>query len=202
MCFGGGGGDGGASQARADEQARQARIKSGIVGVDKQFAQFDDPFFKSREKAYTAYAAPQLNDQYKQNRDQLAFSLARRGLDQSSEAARQGGVLQRDYALGQQQVADAAIGEAQKARQSVEDNRNNLINQLQATADPQLAANNALREASVLSMRPGFSPLGNLFQNTTALLGSAQQAGYYSGGPGIQPFKNAVGMTSKPKVVS
>lgn len=202
MCFGGGGGDGGAAQARADEAARQARIKAGVAGIDKQFGQFDDGFYKGRQNAYSAFAAPQLNDQYKQNKDQLAYSLARSGLTNSSEGIRQGGVVQRDYALGQQQIADQGITEAQKARQAVEDNRNSLINQLQATADPTLAANSALREAGVLAMKPGFSPIGNLFQNTTAMLGAAQQAGAYSGGPGLNAYKNYFGIGSKPKVVS
>lgn len=204
MCiFGGGGGDGGAAQARADEAARQARIKQGVANIDSQFSKFDNNFFDTRKKAFTDFSMPQVGDQYRQNSNQLAFSLARSGLDQSSEAARQGGVLQRDNALARQQVADGAIGEAQKARQQVEDNRNNLIQQVNMTSDPQLAANNALRQAGVLSMQGGFSPLGNLFQNTTAMLGAANQGRYYdANAPGLSAFGIGKASTAKNRTYS
>jgi len=202
MCFGGGGGDGGAAQARADEQARQARIKQGVGNINERFNQFDDSFFKQRGQAYKNFATPQVNDQYKQVSDQLAFSLARTGLGQSSEAARQGGVLMRDNALARQQLAEGATTEATKARQSVEDQRNALISQVNMTADPELAAQNALRSAGILEQQQAFNPVANLFANTTGMLSAAQNAGYYSGGPGLDPFKSLVGIkSSKNRVV-
>jgi hypothetical protein len=205
MCFGGGGGDGGAAQARADEEARQARIKEGVGRIDKEFSKFNEDYFNQRKNAYTNFALPQVGEQYKQNQDQLAFSLARSGLGQSSESARQGGVLQRDNAMARQQVAEGATSEAQKARQSVEDQRYNLVNQLQASSDPQMAANNALRQAGVLSMQSGFNPVANLFQNTTGMLAAANQAGAYSGGPGLGAYRDYAGFgksrSSGPQVV-
>ena len=196
MCFGGGGGDGGAAQARADENARQARIKTGVGNINQKFDKFDDGFFKGRGQAYTNFATPQVNDQYKQVSDQLAYSLARTGLDQSSEKARQGGVLMRDNALARQTLAEGATTEATKARQAVEDQRNNLISQVNMTADPEMAAQNALRSAGIMEQQQAFNPVANLFANTTGMLGAAQNAGYYSGGPGLKPFKEFVGLGS------
>jgi hypothetical protein len=202
MCFGGGGGDGGAAQARADEQARQDRIKKGVGNINQKFDKFDDGFFKGRGQAYTNFATPQVNDQYKQVSDQLAFSLARTGLDQSSEKARQGGVLMRDNALARQTLAEGATTEATKARQAVEDQRNSLISQVNMTADPEMAAQNALRSAGIMEQQQAFNPVANLFANTTGMLGAAQQSGYYSGGPGLDPFKSVVGIKpSKNRVV-
>jgi hypothetical protein len=197
MCFGGGGGDGGAAQARADENARQARIKEGVGNINQKFDKFDDGFFKGRGQAYTNFATPQVNDQYKQVSDQLAFSLARTGLDQSSEKARQGGVLMRDNALARQTLAEGATTEATKARQAVEDQRNSLISQVNMTADPEMAAQNALRSAGIMEQQQAFNPVANLFANTTGMLGAAQNAGYYSGGPGLKPFKEFIGVGSK-----
>lgn len=200
MCFGGGGGgDGGAAQARADEMARQARIKTGVGNINQKFEKFDDGFFKGRGQAYTNFATPQVNDQYKQVSDQLAFSLARTGLDQSSEKARQGGVLMRDNALARQTLAEGATTEATKARQAVEDQRNSLISQVNMTADPEMAAQNALRSAGIMEQQQAFNPVANLFANTTGMLGAAQNAGYYSGGPGLKPFKDFVGIGSSTK---
>jgi hypothetical protein len=196
MCFGGGGGDGGAAQARADENARQARIKEGVGNINQRFEKFDKGFFDSRGQAYRNFATPQVNDQYKQVSDQLAFSLARTGLNQSSEAARQGGVLMRDNALARQTLAEGATTEATKARQAVEDQRNSLISQVNMTADPEMAAQNALRSAGIMEQQQAFNPVANLFANTTGLLGAAQNAGYYSGGPGLDPYKEFVGIKS------
>ena len=197
MCFGGGGGDGGAAQARADEQARQDRIKQGVGNINQKFDKFDDGFFKGRGQAYTNFATPQVNDQYKQVSNQLAFSLARTGLDQSSEKARQGGVLMRDNALARQTLAEGATTEATKARQAVEDQRNSLISQVNMTSDPEMAAQNALRSAGIMEQQQAFNPVANLFANTTGMLGAAQNAGYYSGGPGLKPFKEFIGIGSK-----
>lgn len=187
MCFGGSTGDGGAAQARADEQARQDRITQGVGNINNNFAKFDDSFFNQRAKDYSNYATPQLNQQYHQTANNLAYGLARSGQSNSSEAARQSGVLESDNALARQQVADAATGQAQTARQDVENNRNSLINQLNATSNPSLAAAGSMREAATLAMRPGFSPIGNLFQNTSATLNAANQGGYY-GGPGLNAY--------------
>lgn len=187
MCFSGGGGDGGAAQARADETARQGRITEGVSNIDKNFSKFDDAFFNQRAKDYSNYATPQVNQQYHQTAANLAYALARGGQSNSSEAARQSGAFESENALARQQIADAATGQSQQARQDVETNRNSLINQLNATSNPSLAAAGSMREAATLAMRPGFSPIGNLFQNTSATLGAANQGGYY-GGPGLNAY--------------
>ena len=202
MCFGGGGGDGGAAQARADEIARQARIKKGVGNIDESFKRFDDGFFSGRKDAYRNFVTPQVNDQYKQVGDQLAYSLARTGLGQSSESARQQGVLMRDNAAARQSIAEGATSEATKARQAIEDQRNSLISQVNMTSDAEMAGQNALRAAGILEQQQAFNPIANLFANTTGLLSAAQNAGYYSGGPGLDPFKSLVGIKpSKPRVV-
>jgi len=193
MCFGGGGGDGGAGQARRDEMERQARVKEGVGNVNKEFERFDDSFYGDRANAYRGFVTPQVNDQYKQVGDQLAYSLARSGLGQSSESARQGGILMRDNAAARQLIAEGATSEIQKAKQAVEEQRNNLISQVNMTSDAGLAGQNALRQAGILAMQNQFSPLANLFQNTTSVLAGANQAGNYSGGPGLKPFKDAFG---------
>lgn len=204
MCFGGGGGDGGAAQARADEMARQARVKEGTGNINREFGRFDDNFYAGRGNAYRGFVTPQVNDQYKQVGDQLAFSLARSGLDQSSEAARQQGILMRDNAAARQAISDGALSEIQKSRQAVEEQRNNLISQVNMTSDAGLAGQNALRQAGILAMQNQFSPLSNLFANTTGVLAAANQAGNYSGGPGIKPFKEMFGFggssSSKPRL--
>lgn len=188
MCSGGGG-DGGAAQARADEQARQARIRQGNAAIEKGFSGFDDNFFAGRARAYTNFATPQLNDQYNKQRESLAYNLARSGLTASSEAARNTGELQRQYNLGRSTIAGEALNQANNSRRDVEQNRADLVSQLNSTADAGAAASNALNRANVLTSQQGFSPIGNLFQATTGLLGNAAVAGYYDkNAPGLKAY--------------
>lgn len=202
MCTGGGGGDGGAGQARADEAARQARIKQGTASIDKSFAGFDDNFYKGRQQAYTNFANPQLAGQYADTQANLTYNLARQGLTASSEASRNAGELQRQYNSNRAQIASAGLDAANDARNQVEQNRSELLAQLNATSDPAAAASSAVNRADVLASQRSFSPIGQLFANTTGLLGNAATAGYYDrSAPGLDPYKRLVGMGSKEKVV-
>lgn len=180
MCFGGGGGDGGAEQARKDEEARQARIRAGMSALDKGFAGFNEGFYQNRARQYLDYANPQLAKQYDSAQDNLRYNLARSGLTASSEAAANVGELQRQYNLASGEVQGNALNSANDARRNVEANRAELIAQLQATSDPAATANQAIARANTLAQEQGFSPLGALFQNTTALLGNTGLLGYKS----------------------
>ncbi|CAB4135530.1 hypothetical protein UFOVP291_35 [uncultured Caudovirales phage] len=201
MCTGGGGGDGGAAQARADEAARQARIKEGSANIDKNFGGFNEAFYNQRAKAYTDYANPQLADQYAQTQRNLTYNLARQGLTASSEAARNAGELQRQYNDNRAQIAAQGLDAANQARGQVEQNRSELLAQLNATSDPAAAAASAVNRAGILSQQSSFSPLGQLFANTTGLLGNAAMAGYYDrNAPGLTPYKQIFGGGNKEKV--
>lgn len=181
MCMfggGGGGGDGGAAQARADEEARQARIRQGMYALDQGFKGFNEKFYRNRAQQYLNYANPQLAQQYDSAQDNLSFNLARAGLTASSEAARNAGELQRQYNLARGDIQGNALNVANDARRSVEANRSELIGQLQATSDPSATANQAIARANTLAAEQSFSPLGALFQNTTALLGNTGMLGY------------------------
>ena len=201
MCTGGGGGDGGAAQARADEAARQARIKEGSANIDKSFGGFNDAFYNQRAKAYTDYANPQLADQYARTQQNLTYNLARQGLTASSEASRNAGELQRQYNDNRALIASRGLDAANEARQQVEQNRSELISQLNATGDPAAAASAALARAGTLSQQQSFSPLGQLFANTTGLLGNAATAGYYDrNAPGLGAFGIKSSTSTREKV--
>ena len=201
MCTGGGGGDGGAAQARADEAARQARIKQGTQSIDKSFGGFDDNFYKGRERAFVNNAIPQLNGQFVDTQRNLTYNLARQGLTASSEAARNAGELQRQYNDNRAQIAAQGMDYANETRNQVEQNRSELLAQLNATSDPAAAASSAVNRADVLAAQRSFSPLGQLFANTTGLLGNAATAGYYDrNAPGLDPYKSLVGLSGKEKV--
>ncbi len=175
-----------AKQARADEQARQARIREGTTRVNSIFdGQFNDPYFEGRKRAYIDYANPQLEDQYGDAQKELTFSLARSGLLDSSVRGQKAGDLQKRYDLTKQEIADKALAFSGEAKSAVEDARSNLISTLNATGDTEGAASGAINRASALSKPAAFSPLSQLFGDFTAGLGTQaalEKANYYSGG--------------------
>lgn len=241
MCFGGGGGTDNSAlkyqqqqdaQARADEEARKARIAqgrqqidalfdrgetlrpgSGVVvpahpdyspeGVaktqnvyrmtgqfqiptvpasttplvyDKTAPAFDDAFYNQRRQAYIDHYVPQLTDQFAKARNDMAFALARAGLTRSSVAADQGARLQEANAVQSATVANQAEGQVSDLRNKVEDNRANLVSQLQASADPGGTANLALARTQSLASEPlTYSPLGDVFAGLSSGIGNFVQ---------------------------
>jgi hypothetical protein len=190
--------DGGneAAQARADEAARQAKIREGTANVNSIFdSNFNDDFFNKRRDAYLDYANPQLEDQYGDANKQLTFSLARSGLLDSSVRGEKLGDLQKLYDTQKQAVADKALGYETGARNSVEDARGNLISTLNATGDAEGAAKGALARSSALSAPDVYSPLGQLFTDFTNGLGiqaAQERAAAASGGTYKSPYNTGL----------
>lgn len=162
-----------AAMARADEQARQQKIREGTTRVEDIFSKnFNDDFFAGRQKSYLDYATPQLDTQFEDARKQLTFALDRSGTMDSSIRAQKEAELQRKYDLNRQSIADEALSNATKSRTAVEDARTNLIQTLNATGDAEGAANSALARSQALSQPGAFNPLTSLFADFTQGLGT------------------------------
>lgn len=183
---GGKGGGGAADAARADEQARQGRVREGTKRIDEIFAgQFNDPFYQQRRQNYLDYATPQLNDQYQDAEKKLVFDLARNGTLQSSIRGARMSELQKLYDTNKQQIGDQALSYENQARNSIEGARSNLVTTLNSTGDAEGAASSALSRAQVLSAPDTYSPLTDLFGKFTGALGTQaaqERAAALSGG--------------------
>lgn len=193
MC--GGGDDGYAAQARADEAARQKRIKEGMSRIDKRFSGFNDEFFNKRAEEFQKTMNPQVSKQYRQANENLAYSLARSGLTDSSERSKSEGVLRNNLDTARAEIANQSIDRANEQRQSVEQSKGALVSQLYATGDPQAASNAALNAANRLAGQQSYSLLGNMFANTAGMVSDARTAGQYDrNAVGAQPYYEAVGL--------
>ena len=84
--------------------------------------------------------------------------------------------MQKQYDINLQDITDKARAFETDARNNVERSRGDLISMLQATGDATGAANSALTRASTLATPPAYSPLGQLFQDSTAMLGQQMAA--------------------------
>lgn len=184
--MGGGGGDGGAAQARADEEARQGRIRTGTKSIADQFdTQFTPQYFDKQRDNYLAYASPQLGDQFADASKELTYALARSGTLNSSSRASLSAELDKRKGLLEQQVKDQANSYRTDAMNNVEGARTNLVQTLNATGDADAAASSAVARAQALSQAPSYSPLTQLFADFTSGLGTqaAAEKAYSVGGP-------------------
>jgi hypothetical protein len=181
-----GGDDGGAAAARADEAARQARIRAGTKSIDDLFGQqFNDDFYNKRKTDYLNYATPQLDQQFGDAQKQLTFDLARSGTLNSSIRADKSADLQRNYDTNARQIGDQALSMSNDSRNSVEDARAGLISSLNVSGDNQQAVNSALTRSQALSQPQAYSALGPMFANFTSGLSTQaalERANALSGG--------------------
>lgn len=178
MCgfFGGAkGGDGGAGAAAAAEAKRQANITSGTKSINEQFAQFSPEFYNTQAQNYTAYAQPQLEQQFGEAKKNLIFALSRSGLLNSSTAAEKQRQLLEEKARYGTDVISRGKAYAQNNQAENERVRNNLISQLTATNDPEAAISGAARAAELANRPPPFDPVGQFVFN------AAQLANQYAG---------------------
>ncbi len=171
--FGGGGNDSAAiaaDSARQREVQRQQRIKQGRGFIDTSFAKFDEPYFDKRAGAYMDYATPQLEDQYRDERDNLVFALSRKGNLNSSSAVKNNTKLATQLERNREQIGSTAKGYATDAKRGVNNARTDLISLLNATEDPAAIRDEAVRRASLESQAPSFSPLGKMFESVAGNL--------------------------------
>jgi len=181
-----------AEEARKREQQRQAKIEKGRNKIDKQFNQFDDDYYGGLKEDYTGYYMPKIEDQYKDAHEQTVYGLSRSGNLNSSAGAERMGELEEAYAKQRANYEDKALGFVNDARGRVQDTRQNLYQQLEASANPAAAAQAANARASQLSQPPQFSPIGQLFGqflNSGAMAVDAEKKGYQGAGLGMSASK-------------
>lgn len=158
------GGGSNAADAQAAQQAAQlAGVKKGVAGIDTAFAGFNPQFYNQRAQDYTAYALPQLNQQYRQTGQQLDYSLADKGLSNSSAGSTARGALDQNYALKKQGVVDTATQQSQQLQQQVQGQKNALIGEVQSASDPAGVASQAIGTAAGFQAPNTFAPLGQMF---------------------------------------
>lgn len=165
-----------AAESRAREEQRQGRIRAGTQRVDQTFSGFDDGFYNQRRDAFMGYYQPQLEDKFKDAREQLTFGLARAGTLRSSAAADKQTRLGQDYELQRAGIASKADGDVSQLRSRVSAERSALVSQLNATGDADRVSNEALARSQILQQdRPSYDMLPDIFGGVATGIGGAFQ---------------------------
>lgn len=182
MCFGGSAPKDNSGEIAAQQDAqRQANIQADTKSVNDAFdAAFTPDYYNKITNDYETYYNPQLTQQYQNALNSLTYQLGQQGILQSSEGQRQLALLDQNNKTQQQTIANNALNAAASAKQSVANQRNSLLGQANAAADPATLGTEIT--SAVASQPPAFnqSVLGNVFagllgQGTNAL--SIQQGG-------------------------
>ncbi|MHB1140664.1 MAG: hypothetical protein ACYC1T_02745 [Sulfuricaulis sp.] len=164
-----------------DRQAQDLIASGKLFTAKEQRPGFDDNYYSGIKKAYTDFYLPQVDEQYDQAKRKLTYKFANTGNLDSSAGANNIANLFRDYNRERASIADRALGAEKDLRSNVEQNRSELISQLQATADPEAAATSSTARAKALATPAPFSPLGDLFKVYTGSLALADQAKEFGG---------------------
>ena len=138
------------------------RVKTGHTGG------FDKGFYDKFRQGLIDFYTPDVNDQYRESRDETGFRLARAGLSNSSMADTEYANLVKQRGKATADIANKADVETGKVRGNVADQRKSITSQLYATENPDVAASQALDATNKISLDQGDrSPLGDLFKIAT-----------------------------------
>jgi len=139
------GGDGGASEARAREDARQLKIDNGITAVNALFGTDakNSQYADHRQNIYDLNKTA-IDDSYGDAQRNLTFSLARNGLSNSSIGADKKSDLLTNYNDNIQKANDMADSGMNSLKTNDERTRQNLVNSVQTGLDQTQAVSQAL----------------------------------------------------------
>ena len=156
-----------AERIRLEEEQRQARIVGGRDAINSAFSSYNDDFYADRAQGYVDFAQPDLDKQFENAGKQLAASLARRGVSNSSEAISRKNDNLDLYNKAKTSIIDKGREHSSATRNALEGVKGELLTQNQALADPTLMANTAANRILAATTLPAYSPIGQIFASAS-----------------------------------
>ncbi len=151
-----------------------------MSAIDSAFKGYDSKFFGQRAQDYTNYALPQAQRQYDTTRKNLAYSLARSGISNSSAAIERNQALTDTRNQNISNIANEGQNQANELRSNVATQKSNLVNQLVSSANPSLAREGAASATAGLNAPSAFAPIGQIFSDFSDMYLNNQVAKTYS----------------------
>ena len=147
------------------EYSRQNDIGLGKIGIDKNFAKFDQGYYDKYKADYSGYYNPQVDEQYAKSVDKMTATLADRGMLESSVGAAKFADVAKTNADARTNIANEGLDASNKLRGQVQNAKQSLYGLNEASADPQAVNAQAVGQATALVAPPTYSPLGSIFSN-------------------------------------
>lgn len=146
--------------------------------------QFGPEYYGGLEKSYLDYYKPQLDEQFRTARHGVTLEAARRGALDSSASGQGMGDLVQQMLLEQAGLSGRAKDYVNQQKQTLEDQRSQLVNLANTGVGQEQLANIASQHAAAYSQPAQFSPLADVFQKATALAANSRLAA----GAGYRPL--------------
>lgn len=138
---------------------------------------FDQAYYDNYRQQYLNLYQPDEARQYEEAQRDLGYSLANSGITRSSMAADKQGELAYNDQLEKAKIVSDASNAEQGLRNTVESEKQSVINQLYSTEDPSLAASLSQNSANAINLQtPTFTPGAQLFGAALTTVGSGVQA--------------------------
>ena len=170
-------GDGGVG---AGEKLTQQKMDEGMATINDQFSKFGPDFYSKAAKDYTAYAMPQVMDQYHNTKNNLTYALARNGLMNSGAAVSKNAALQKQLGVSESNIANTAQDQSNTLEQNVANQRNQLVSQVESGTAPGQIANSAAMATAGLRAPTALPPGGNMFSEWANTYLANMQANTYN----------------------
>jgi hypothetical protein len=164
-----------AERTRAEEAARQARIREGMAGIERVFSG-TQPILDQRRKAMEDFYLPQLDKKRDDGMRELTFALSRAGLLNSDTAGRRQATLGEDYSLEKAGILSDIDADVAGAKTGLNQQRASIEASLRSSGDATAATNQALSTTTTFrDDAPELNPLGDLFYGIAAGIGAQKQ---------------------------
>lgn len=124
-----------------------------------------------------------MNNAFTGEKNSAEMSLAAKGMTDSSNAANVAGGLQGAYNAKAAEIASSAIDQSNQLRNTVAENRNQLVAQLNGGEQAFQAGRNAMNKVNTLSSQMSTNPLAGIISGGLGIYGAAEMGKRYSDNP-------------------
>lgn len=171
------GGSDAPAKARSIENQRQKTINSAIGNTLKTFSTMGDSYYNTRAKEYVNFAMPRVAEKLRAGQRAMIYNYADRGLSKSSAASAAQERFNNAATDARADVIDQGEEVAQAARNEDLARQQQLIAQIVAAQNPQIAKEQTLLGTSQIQMPDSSMYLVQALNNMMKMGAGAQYFG-------------------------
>lgn len=167
------------AQRRVFEEREQA-IKQGLAHINSQTSQFYTPEWQeARAQEIRDVYKPQLDQEYRDQRGNMIYGLADRGVSRSSVAASGHAKVAGDYARGLASMEQRAQKQVQDQLDNIERWRQGQINTLMQTGKADAVRKSAIAGAQLFNDQSYIAPWEQAMSDAGDFFGMPSSSGSY-----------------------